>query len=120
MVFRRIIQNIGSRRIVHFIIEYLDHCGTSHEDATLVGMHWYVDGREKTVPDVDEVNKALKKRPTIYVQRGANGVVFASSGTDRTVTADDMAQAQRQYAEALRVAVGKLPGLGDALKKLPF
>lgn len=34
-------------------------------EATLVGMHWYIDGLDKTIPNADEVNTALASRPYI-------------------------------------------------------
>ena len=92
--------------VVRLATEYLDQCAAKHQSATLVGMHWYIDSREKTLPLLDELNEALRQRPGVYVQRGPAAVVFVSSGNEQTLTDDDMKEADRQYrqecAEALK------------------
>jgi hypothetical protein len=32
-----------------------------------LGMHWHIDGRNKTLPLLEEVNEALSQRPQLLV-----------------------------------------------------
>lgn len=99
---------MNSPHVVNLAIEYLDGCAAKHESATLVGMHWYIDSREKTLPLLDELNEALKQRPTVHVQRGPKGVVFESTGTERSLTHEDMKLADRQYRKEFAAALKRL------------
>ena len=88
--------------------EYLDHCAATNEQATLVGMHWYIDGRNKTLPLLEEVNEALAQRPSFHVKRERGAVVFASAGSEPIVTAEDMRLADKQYRKEFAAALRKL------------
>ena len=98
-----------SAHVVRLAVEYLDQCAAKNQQATLVGMHWYIDGRDKTLPLLEEVNDALMQRSSVYVQRANGAVVFASSGSERTVTAEDMKEADKQYRKEFGAALKRLP-----------
>ena len=94
--------------VVELATEYLDQCSAKNQKATLVGMHWYIDGRDKTLPSLEEVNLALVQRSSIYVQRIDGNVAFASSGSERAVTNHDMKLADENYREEFPAALRKL------------
>lgn len=71
-------------------------------------MHWYIDGGDKTLPLLEEINEALRQRPAVYVQRGTNGIVFASAGTERILTSEDMKQADNQSRKEFSAALRKI------------
>ncbi len=83
--------------VVGLAVEYLDECQRNGQVATLVGMYWHIDGRNKTMPLLSEVNDALAQRPQFFVSRPHGAVVFSVHGTERVVTADDMRVADGQY-----------------------
>jgi hypothetical protein len=82
--------------VVRLAIEYLDNCVANGSPATLVGMHWYIDGRNKTLPLRDEVNAALSERPSLGVKHVEGRVVFTTGGK-LAVTNEDMRHADKQY-----------------------
>ena len=82
--------------VVELAIEYLDDCIARKLPATLVGMHWYIDARNKTIPLTEEVNAALTQRPALGVERIGGRVVFTHS-SEHSVTKEDMRHADRQY-----------------------
>ena len=87
-----------SERVVRLITEYFDECATSKSQATLVGILGYVDYRNKTLPMVEEVNEALRQRPSAltYVP---------------LVSVEQMRQADRQYRKRFSQALKKLRSL---------
>jgi hypothetical protein len=91
--------------VVKLAVEYLDDCVALETAATLVGMHWYIDGRNKTLPFTEEVNAALSERPSLGAERIEGRVAFTQAGRD-LVTNEDMRRADKQYrhefAEKLR------------------
>ncbi len=91
-------------RSVELATEYLDQYAEKNQQPTLVGMHWHIDGRNKTLPLAEEINEALRQRPLVYVQRAGGTVVFSHNGHDRTVTAEDMKQADKQYRREFATA----------------
>jgi len=97
-----------SAHVVRLATEYLDQCAAKQETATLVGMHWYIDSRHKTLPLLEELNEALRQRPTVHVQRGPKGIVLASAGTERTLTDEDMKQADSQYRKEFAAALKRI------------
>jgi hypothetical protein len=97
-----------STHVVKLATEYLDQCAAENQQATLVGMHWYIDGRDKTLPLLEEVNEALMQRASVYVQRVNGAVVFSSIGSERVVTVEDMKRADKQYRKEFAVALKKL------------
>jgi hypothetical protein len=84
-------------RVVELAVQYLDQCAAVGQAATIVGMHWHIDGRNKTMPLLSEVNEALRQRPQLRVTRQNGIVVFSTQGSETTVTAEDMRQADKQY-----------------------
>ena len=94
--------------VVKLACEYLDNCAASEKQATLVGMHWYVDGRHKTLPLVAEINEALRQRPQMRVSRERKNVVFSAEGPDQSVTADDVKLADKQYRAEFAAELKKL------------
>ena len=94
--------------VVKLGTDYLDQCAGTNEKATLVGMHWYIDGRNKTLPLLEEVNEVLARRPSTNVARENGSVVFVSEGSDRIVTAEDMRLADQQYRKEFAAALKKL------------
>jgi hypothetical protein len=84
-------------RVVTLAVEYLDTCQAEGHEATLVGMHWYVDGRNKTMPVLSEVNAALALRPNMRVSRINCKVVFSAQGSEGVVTSEDMRRAGKDY-----------------------
>lgn len=83
--------------VIKLAVEYLDTCRTEGREATLVGMHWHIDGRNKTMPLLGEVNEALAQRPEIRVSRPNGAVVFSAQGDESIVTAEDMHRADEKY-----------------------
>jgi hypothetical protein len=94
--------------VVSFAKEYLDRRFSENKEATLVGMCWYIDGRDKTIPLLDEVNEALRQHVSAYVQRADGIVSFTSTGHDRNITADDLEQAIASYRQEFAVALEQL------------
>ena len=82
--------------VVKLAVEYLDDCVARESAATLVGLHWYIDGRNKTLPLTEEVNAALSERPLLGAELIEGRVVFTLKGKDR-VTNEDMHRADKQY-----------------------
>ena len=101
-----ITKHMTSTHIVKRATEYLDQCAASNTEATLVGMHWHIDGRDKTLPSLDELNLALIQRP-VFVQRENGRVVFASDGKERALTQEDMQLADKLYRKEFAVALRK-------------
>ena len=97
-----------SSHVVKLITEYLDQCETSASPATLVGVHWYVDGHNKTLPLLEEVNEALRQRPNFRVSRAQGAVTFASAGSDYAITSEDLERADRHYRKEFRTTLKKL------------
>jgi len=97
-----------SASVVRLAVDYLDQSAANGETATLVGMHWYIDSRNKVIPLLEEINEALSQRPGVFVQRSPEGVVFTSSGTERAVTSKDMKQADRRYRQEFAAALKRL------------
>lgn len=91
--------------MVKLATDYLDMCVVGTQQATLVGMLWYIDGIEKTNPSADEVNEALTQRASIYVQYVNSAVVFSSHGTLRSITAEDIRRAGSQYHREFAAAL---------------
>lgn len=98
--------------VVQLAVEYLDTCVSAGTEPTLVGMHWYIDGRNKTTPLLDEVNQALRHRPGLFVARQDDAVVFSRNGSAQSVTADDMKLADRQYRSEFSAKLRHLRGDG--------
>jgi exopolysaccharide biosynthesis predicted pyruvyltransferase EpsI len=94
--------------VVKLATEYLDQRNSENHQATLVGMHWYIDGRNKTLPTLEEVNEALSKRANVRVQRLHGAVVFGLGGTKRAVTIEDMRKADKSYRKEFAAALKKL------------
>ena len=97
-----------SAHVVGLAIEYLDQCAAEKREATLVGMHWYIDGRNKTMPLLEEINQALQQRPTVRIQRVKGAVVFSPNGSDGIVTHEDMRHADKQYRREFSAALKAL------------
>lgn len=95
-------------RVVQLAVEYLDECKKSNKPATLVGMHWFIDGANKTIPATEEINEALKQRPEMRFQRTKDNVVFSIHGSEVDVTNDDMMRAYKQYKKEFHATLRKL------------
>ena len=96
--------------VVRLAVEYLDSCLSTGAQATLVGMHWHIDGRNKTLPLLDEVNEALRQRPSLLATRHKDGIMFSPSGVATAVTSDDMKVADRQYRTEFSAKLRELRG----------
>jgi hypothetical protein len=94
--------------VVRLATEYLDYCFAKNEQATLVAMLNWIDAKDKTVANLDEVNDALRQRPAVSIQRIAGKIVFGSTGSDQAVTDDELRQACADYREEFRLAYEKL------------
>lgn len=94
--------------VVSRIKSYLDLRFSEQREATLVDMLWYVDGLDKMIPVLDEVNEALRQHASAYVQRAGGKVTFTPIGSERTVAADDLEQAFFSYREQFAAALKKL------------
>lgn len=97
-----------SAHIVKLATEYLDQCALANKEATLVGMHWHIDSGDKTIPLLAELNQALEQRPSIFVRRESGEVIFSSTGTERTLTQEDMKLAFKRYEKEFAAALRKL------------
>ena len=93
--------------VVKLAVEYLDECKETKVVATLVGMHWHIDGANKTLPLTTEINEALKQRPHVRVQRTNGVVIFGQAGEERVVTNEDMKLADKKYRKEFWAAVKK-------------
>lgn len=98
--------------VVDLAVEYLDQGDTEGAKCTLVDMHWYIDGRDKTIPFTEEVNEALKRRPSIFIRRDKGLVRFVSGSGDRSVSDTDMKLADAQYRKEFSAAYAKMRGGG--------
>ena len=96
--------------VVRLAVEYLDSCLAAGTEATLVGMHWHIDGRNKTLPLLEEVNEALRQRPRLLVARHSGRIMFSLGGVDTAVTGDDMKHADKQYRKEFSAKVRELSG----------
>jgi len=96
--------------VVRLAVEYLDSCLSAGAEATLVGMHWHIDGRNKTLPLLDEVNEALRQRPELRVTHHNGGIVFSLSGVATAVTSDDMKLADKLYRREFSAKLRELRG----------
>lgn len=85
--------------VVQLVTQYLDQCRNNGMAATLVGLHWHVDRVDRSIPSAEEINEALRQRKDAYVERTNEGTSFVGSGTERTVTAEDMKRAREQYSK---------------------
>ena len=97
-----------SPHVVKLAVEYLDQCQAAGQQATIVGMHWHIDGRNKTMPLLDEVNEALRQRPHLKVSRQDGIAIFSPEGSESVVTADDMRRADKQYRADFSAELRKL------------
>jgi len=97
-----------SPHVVKLAVEYLDQCTASGQKPTIVGMHWYIDGRNKTLPLLNEVNEALRQRPHLRVSRQDGIVVFSLAGSETVLTPDDMRRADKQYRAEFSAELRKL------------
>jgi hypothetical protein len=97
-----------SPHVVKLAVEYLDQCEAAGQKATIVGMHWHIDGRNKTMPLLGEVNEALRQRPHLRVSLQDGIVVFSPAGSEVLVTADDMRRADNQYRAEFSAELRKL------------
>jgi len=84
---------------VKFATEYLDRQFASGEPADLVGMLNHVDYCERVVMVPEEVNEALKQRPSVYVQQVNGRVILNQSSGDREITDEDLNRNVRMYYE---------------------
>lgn len=88
--------------VVQLATEYLDRYLEDEKGANLVGMLWYVDAREKLVPELDEVNEALARRPSARVHRVEGKVIFTATDGERTILQSDWDQGYSDYTAEIR------------------
>ncbi|MGA2276442.1 MAG: hypothetical protein ABSG00_02470 [Terracidiphilus sp.] len=88
-----------SERVVKLATEYLDQCLAKSEPATLIAMLGYIDSQDKTIAVAEEVNEALRQRPSVYLRREDGRLEFTTAGSDRIVTPDDVRRAFMIYDE---------------------
>jgi hypothetical protein len=88
--------------------EYLDLRFSESKEATLVEMLWYIDGHDKIIPMLDELNETLRQHASVYVQRADGKIIFAPTGSNRTVKAHELEQAIIEYRNEFAAAFGKL------------
>lgn len=69
---------------------YLDNCLEQSREPALVEMLEFVDAFDKVILNREEVNEALKQRPSIFVNRIEGRIVFSLTGTEREITEDDL------------------------------
>jgi sugar phosphate isomerase/epimerase len=83
-------------RVVDLVTAYLDECAASGVDGTLVGVLWYVDAHFKSLPTVEEVNEALRRRPVR---------LLGLSGSQPFASSDDISSADREYRKQVSRAL---------------
>ena len=93
---------------VKFATEYLDKEFAKGESADLVGMLNHVDYFERVVMVLEEVNEALKQRPSVYVQRVDGKIVFNQSGGDRAIREEDLRRNVQMYHDWFQAKYKKL------------
>jgi hypothetical protein len=69
--------------------DYLDRYFGGNHQATLIEMLEYADAHGKLVLNRDEVNEALNRRPSIFVERREGRILFKSEGTEQSITVED-------------------------------
>jgi hypothetical protein len=97
-----------SDHAVKLATKYLDYCFEKNKEATLVGMLNEVDYRERVILNLEEVNEALTQRPSVYVQRVDEKVIFSSTNGDRAITAADLQQGIEDYRDWFAAEFKKL------------
>ena len=94
--------------VVHLIKEYLDRHLAKNEPVRLVTMLHEIDYRSRTIPRFQEVNRALKQCPSMYVHRTNGNIEFAPIEGGRKITAEEMQQAYVSYREWFDIECQKL------------
>jgi hypothetical protein len=88
---------VSMDNIIKLGTEYLDSCLSRGKMPTLVGMLNHIDYYERNVANLDEINEILNQRPAVFFQRTDKGIVFNSTGGERTLTVEDMNQGIVDY-----------------------
>lgn len=88
--------------------EYLDQCIKHQKSATLVEMHAYIDARNKSIPTLEEVNETLRQHPDLFVHRTTEGIEFGLTGTERSITEEDLKQSYAKYHEEFWIEYERL------------
>jgi hypothetical protein len=86
-----------SAHVVELASEYLAQPVSTGNGSTLVELLGYVDSRDKSIPNAEEINAALARHPDIMVSRSAGLVSFSQSGTSNTITEADLRVAYELY-----------------------
>ncbi len=74
----------------------------------MVEMIHCIDAHNKSIPLLEEINDALSRRPSVYVQRVDSSIHFASAGSERTIAAGDLDRACVGYREWFAAEYRKL------------
>jgi hypothetical protein len=88
---------ITMNHVVTLGSEYLDYCLSRGNTPTLVGMFNHIDYNQRNVANLDDVNEILNQRPEVFFQRTDKGIVFNSTGGERTLTREDMNRGYVDY-----------------------
>jgi hypothetical protein len=94
--------------VVSLAQRYLDLRFAENREGTLVEMVWYIDARDKMIPLLDEVNEALRRHASAYVQRADVKIIFTRAGSDRTITDEDLERAIINYREEFAATLKRL------------
>lgn len=86
-----------SAHVVELASEYLALPVSTGNGSTLVELLGYVDSRDKSIPNADEINAALERHSGIMVSRSAGLVSFSQSGTSGAITEADLRIAYEHY-----------------------
>ena len=84
---------------VKFAVEYLDRRFANGEHADLVGMLKHVDYFERVVIVREEVQEALKERPSVFMQRVDGRVIFTKTFGGREITDEDLERNTQMYRD---------------------
>lgn len=108
-----------NQNVVKRITDYLDESNAKSTSATLVGIFWYVDSRDRTPPLLEEINQALASRSNVGMENSGVDVifVFGHQKANPGVTQNDFQRADAAYRKEFSLKLKELKNRksGDAI-----
>lgn len=83
--------------VVAIIVDAYDQLVTRDREVRLSDILAYVDARWRAIPSCEEVEAALRQRPSLGIVRRETGIVVVCGAKERVVEPEDLQQAYREY-----------------------